>query len=94
MPAVRLANTAPHINDVKRFVRNVHVTVYARNEEDVTPEIIQSKLAKLPEFSESKAQSTPFVPPAPVGAVYSPTKPDVDLSEREKFWKEVCTVTV
>lgn len=34
-------------------------------------------------------QAAPFVPPTPVGTDYKPTKPDVDLTEREKFWKEV-----
>lgn len=39
--------------------------------------------------STQQQKSTPFVPPTPVGSVYKPVKDDLELSERENFWKSV-----
>uniref|UniRef100_A0A915DII8 Drebrin-like protein n=1 Tax=Ditylenchus dipsaci TaxID=166011 RepID=A0A915DII8_9BILA len=49
VPAARLANTAAHAEEIRRFVRLVHLTIYARNEEDVDSTVIAKQLAsKLP----------------------------------------------
>lgn len=114
VPAIRLANTAPHVEEVRRFVRLVHLTIYARNEEDVDLSAISKQLmAKLPnDFTQNEAASTtplpipnstsrksssssgvssPWIPPAPVGTDYCPTKAakDIDMNERAKFWNEM-----
>lgn len=47
MPAVRLATTASHVEEIRRFVRSVHLTIYARNEEDVELSNITKQLACL-----------------------------------------------
>lgn len=57
VPAARLATTAAHMESIRRFVRLVHLTIYARNEEDVELQSIYKQLAaKLP---------NDFVPNAP-----------------------------
>ena len=47
VPAVRLATTASHIEEIRRFVRCVHLTIYARNEEDVELSNITKQLSRL-----------------------------------------------
>ncbi|KAI1728628.1 variant SH3 domain-containing protein [Ditylenchus destructor] len=89
VPAARLANTAAHAEEVRRFVRLVHLTIYARNEEDVD----LSAISKHRKSSASSNVSTPWVPPAPVGTDYCPTKAtrDIDMDERTRFWNEMRT---
>lgn len=51
---------------------------------------IKQKLQQLSTMAPPIQQkSTPFVPPTPVGSVYKPVKDDLELSERENFWKSV-----
>ncbi|KAI6234109.1 Drebrin-like protein [Aphelenchoides fujianensis] len=77
VPAVRLGHTAAHVEEVRRFVRRVNATIYARNTEDLDLQTIPAE------------KPAPFVPPAPVGSVYKPVKDDLQLAEREKFWQEM-----
>lgn len=35
------------MNDIRRFVRSVHLTIYARNDEDIEIAVILSQLAKI-----------------------------------------------
>ncbi|KAI6219251.1 Drebrin-like protein [Aphelenchoides besseyi] len=90
VPAVRLAHTASHVEEIRRFVRRVNSTIYARNIEDLDLESIRKKLNLMSSIGPQQTQKpVPFVPPTPVGSVYKPVKDDLQLSEREKFWQKM-----
>ncbi|KHN79033.1 Drebrin-like protein [Toxocara canis] len=92
VPSARLAATTSHANDLKRFLRGIHVVIIARSEDDVDPESILKAVAKLPTMNDVKRiEDVEPVPQGPVGSVYTPIKPnrDIDLSERDQFWKKV-----
>ncbi|KAE9555433.1 hypothetical protein FO519_001370 [Halicephalobus sp. NKZ332] len=91
VPVTRLANTASNISAVKEFVKKVNLTVYARSEEDVDIDSITAEINKLAANNNNlNSGYNMFEIPAPVGSTYTPVKPhtDIDLMEREKFWKE------
>lgn len=48
VPSARMASATSHIDDVRRFLKSVHVVHYARSEIDVEPEVIRKEVAKLP----------------------------------------------
>ncbi|KIH42726.1 hypothetical protein ANCDUO_27285 [Ancylostoma duodenale] len=48
VPSARVASTTTHVDDVRRFLKSVHVVHYARSEIDVEPEVIRKEVAKLP----------------------------------------------
>uniref|UniRef100_A0A914GRE3 Drebrin-like protein n=1 Tax=Globodera rostochiensis TaxID=31243 RepID=A0A914GRE3_GLORO len=51
VPAARLACTAAHVEEVRRFVRRVNVTIHARNDEDLERDAVAKQLAKLQEVA-------------------------------------------
>uniref|UniRef100_A0A0M3I1W8 ADF-H domain-containing protein n=1 Tax=Ascaris lumbricoides TaxID=6252 RepID=A0A0M3I1W8_ASCLU len=92
VPSARLAATTGHANDLKRFLRGIHVVIIARSEDDVDPESILKTVAKLPTMNDVKRiEDIEPLPQGPVGSVYTPIRPnrDIDLSERDQFWKKV-----
>jgi hypothetical protein len=91
VPVTKLSSTVSNVNDIKEFVKKVNITVYARSEEDIDLNSINSEVSKLSASRDSKdSGSTMFEIPAPLTSSYTPVKPhtDIDLQEREKFWKE------
>uniref|UniRef100_A0A7E4USP3 Drebrin-like protein n=1 Tax=Panagrellus redivivus TaxID=6233 RepID=A0A7E4USP3_PANRE len=93
VPATKLANTATNVNEVKHFFKKVNLTINARSEDDVDLSYIQYEVSKLSAGVNpiaSPSSHTMFEIPAPIGTAYTPVKPhtDIDLQEREKFWKE------
>ncbi|KAK5978745.1 hypothetical protein GCK32_009736 [Trichostrongylus colubriformis] len=56
VPSARVASTTSHIDAVRRFLKMVHVTIYARNEIDVEPDVIRREVAKLPATASSIGQ--------------------------------------
>lgn len=92
VPSARLAVTARHVNDLKRVLRGIHTVIIARSEDDIDLASIQKVVSKLAGVQESKfSEGGEFVEPKPVGSVYQPIKPnkDINLSERDSFWKVV-----
>lgn len=92
VPAARLAVTARHGNDLKRFLRGIHTVITARSEDDIDIGSIQKVVSKLAGVHDAKfAEDGSYVEPKPVGSVYQPIKPnrDIDLSERDSFWKKM-----
>jgi hypothetical protein len=91
VPVTKLSSTVANVNDIKAFVKKVNITVYARSEEDIDLDSIKAEVSKLSASHDSKdSGSTMFEIPAPLSSSYTPVKPhaDIDLQEREKFWKE------
>lgn len=96
IPAIKLAQTASHLEEVKRFVKKVNMTLHGRNEDDLEISSLKNQFQKLVSLNsppQLPAKPTPFVPPPPVQTAYQPTKPtELELNEREKFWQEVGTI--
>ncbi|VDO43666.1 unnamed protein product [Haemonchus placei] len=56
VPSARVAATTSHIDAVRRYLKKVHVTIYARSEIDVEPDVIRREVAKLPPTFSSPTQ--------------------------------------
>uniref|UniRef100_A0A7I4YEB7 Drebrin-like protein n=1 Tax=Haemonchus contortus TaxID=6289 RepID=A0A7I4YEB7_HAECO len=56
VPSARVAATTSHIDAVRRYLKKVHVTIYARSEMDVEPDVIRREVAKLPSTFSSPTQ--------------------------------------
>ncbi|VDN52077.1 unnamed protein product [Dracunculus medinensis] len=89
VPASGLAYTANHANDLKRFLRGIHVVINATSDDDVDYDSILRILNKLPGVNDQIVADQIDSRQAAVGSVYSPVKPqrDFDVSDREEFWK-------
>ncbi|KAH9160569.1 hypothetical protein EDB89DRAFT_1862714 [Lactarius sanguifluus] len=63
-----------HSSAVARFFRGTHVVISARNESDVTPSLIMSRVesASGAKYSTHNEQARKFEPIAPVGTNYTP----------------------
>lgn len=74
-----------HSNSVAKFLRGAHVVISARNESDVTPALIMSRVeaASGAKYSSHKEQPRKFEPIAPVGSSYTPVG-KVDISALKK----------
>ncbi|ETN83592.1 SH3 domain protein [Necator americanus] len=91
VPSARVASTTSHVDDVRRFLKSVHVIHYARSEIDVEPEVIRKEVAKLPATYATTAADTYYTAPTVVGSVYKPIKPhtDINIKERDEFWEKL-----
>uniref|UniRef100_A0A915NZE2 ADF-H domain-containing protein n=1 Tax=Meloidogyne floridensis TaxID=298350 RepID=A0A915NZE2_9BILA len=105
VPAALLSTTASHVEEIRRFVRRVNLTIYARNEEDLEKQVLERHFEKLQDLapsitpSDSSAGSsviqpinnTPFIPPTPASVAnqHSGLNQEINLNEREKFWEEM-----
>ncbi|KAL6726018.1 hypothetical protein Aduo_008031 [Ancylostoma duodenale] len=91
VPSARVASTTTHVDDVRRFLKSVHVVHYARSEIDVEPEVIRKEVAKLPATYATTGADTYYCAPAVVGSVYKPIKPhtDINIKERDEFWEKL-----
>ncbi|CAJ0597971.1 unnamed protein product [Cylicocyclus nassatus] len=91
VPSARVASSTSHIDDVRRFLKSVHVVHYARSEIDVEPDVIRKEVAKLPATHAVTDETTYYSAPTPVGSVYKPVKPHVDINvkERDEFWEHL-----
>ncbi|CAD6187785.1 unnamed protein product [Caenorhabditis auriculariae] len=91
VPTTRLATTATHFEDVRRFLKTVHVIVHARSDIDVEPEAIQREVAKLPAANASVNVESSYSTPERVSSNYQPVRPHVDLNSRarQEFWDKM-----
>ncbi|CAD5211014.1 unnamed protein product [Bursaphelenchus okinawaensis] len=93
VPAVRLAQIASHLEEIKRIIKKINLTIYARNEEDIDVKVICNQLQKLAMAPPPQlpAKPQPFVPSTPAVNQVKQVRPDkeIELSEREKFWNEL-----
>lgn len=93
VPSARVAASTAHAGDVRRYLKTVHVLVYARSELDVEPESIRREVAKLPSTHSDASVDTSYSAPTAVGSVYTPIRPHVDINvqAREQFWDKMNT---
>ncbi|XP_025406171.1 drebrin-like protein [Sipha flava] len=97
-PIVRKGTCANHIRDVSNILKGAHVTINARNDDEVDTDIILSKVSKssasVYSFKERLDQSQPI---EKIGTAYKRIQPNLEINstERDKFWaaeeeKEKC----
>ncbi|CAN0012387.1 unnamed protein product [Lampetra fluviatilis] len=88
----RKGTCANHVNSVGNFFKGAHVTINARAEEDVEPEVIMEKVGKAAGVSFGLQQENScFVdnaPRKPVGSVYQKTNAAVEIKrvKNDGFW--------
>ncbi|CAF95317.1 unnamed protein product [Tetraodon nigroviridis] len=86
---------ANHVSSIANFLKGAHVTINARTEEDVEPEVIMEKVAKASgaNYSFHKETSSRFVdsgPQGPVGSVYQKTNAmsEIRKTNKDNFWAQ------
>ncbi|XP_031705130.1 drebrin-like b isoform X4 [Anarrhichthys ocellatus] len=86
---------ANHVSSMANFLRGAHITINARAEEDVEPEVIMQKVgnASGANFSFHKESSSRFQdsgPQGPVGSVYQKTNAMSEIKKTNKgnFWAQ------
>lgn len=87
---VRKGICANHLRDIEKFFSGAHLTLNARNEEEVELDLIIGKLKKCGSEYRFKEKVAPLEPAAPVGTTYqrvNPTK-EINSQERDKFWRK------
>jgi len=88
-PIVRKGTCANHIRDVSNILKGAHVTINARNDDEVDTDIILAKVSKssasVYSFKERLDQSQPL---EKIGTTYKRIQPNLEIntSERDKFW--------
>lgn len=86
---VRKGICANHVRDVANFFTGAHLTLNARNEEEVEPQLIIDKVAKAGSAYSFKApRSDDTGPTGPVGSNYKRINPikEINSKERDQFW--------
>ncbi|KAF7655879.1 hypothetical protein LDENG_00049150 [Lucifuga dentata] len=86
---------ANHVSSIANFLKGAHVTINARDEEDVEPEVIMQKVAKASgaNYNFHKEASSRFQdsgPQGPVGSVYQKTNAmsEIRKTNKDTFWAQ------
>ncbi|XP_068422515.1 drebrin-like b isoform X1 [Clinocottus analis] len=86
---------ANHVSSMANFLRGAHVTINARGEEDVEPDVIKEKVAKASgaNYNFHKEASSRFQdsgPQGPVGSVYQKTNAmsEIKKTNKDNFWAQ------
>ncbi|KAF9511348.1 hypothetical protein BS47DRAFT_1377186 [Hydnum rufescens UP504] len=82
VPEARKGLFHTHSTAVAKFLQGTHIVINARNEADVSPVLIMSRVnnASGSKYSVHKEAARPYVPIAPVGTNYTPVG-KVDINE-------------
>ncbi|KAK4877053.1 hypothetical protein RN001_009559 [Aquatica leii] len=86
---VRKGICANHLRDVEKFFTGAHLTINARNEEEVEPDLIINKVSRSGSAYSFKApRSDTSGPTGPVGTAYQRVNPikEINAKERDQFW--------
>ncbi|XP_061116531.1 drebrin-like b isoform X3 [Conger conger] len=85
---------ANHVSSMANFLKGAHVTVNARGEEDVEPEVIMQKVAKASganySFHKESSRFRDSGPQGPVGSVYQKTNAmsEIKRTNKDTFWAQ------
>uniref|UniRef100_A0A8C9FFJ8 Drebrin like n=1 Tax=Pavo cristatus TaxID=9049 RepID=A0A8C9FFJ8_PAVCR len=89
---VRKGACANHVSTVASFLKGAHITINARAEEDVEPELIMQKVAKASganySFHKESSRFQDAGPQGPVGSVYQKTNAmsEIKRVNKDHFW--------
>lgn len=91
VPGTRKGLSATHLRDIQKYFHGSHLTVNARNEDEVDEDDIILKVSKVSssEYNFKEKQSFDNDQPKPVGSTHKKINPKAelpDLDAREKFW--------
>ena len=86
---------ANHVSDFSRMFKGINLTVHARNEDDVDPELILAEISRASATNydfkvKPMSMSGEEVTAQPVGTNYKPIKPQQAIpraDDRNSFWK-------
>lgn len=94
-PGTRKGLCATHLRDITNYFHGAHVTINARNDDEVDLDEIMEKVAKASSsnynFREKPMAASMEEIPAPVGSNHQRIIPERELpklSEREQFWEK------
>nr|XP_020446361.1 drebrin-like protein isoform X3 [Monopterus albus] len=86
---------ANHVSSMANFLKGAHVTINARADEDVEPEVVMQKVAKASgaNYNFHKEASSRFHdsgPQGPVGSVYQKTNAmsEIKRTNKDTFWAQ------
>ncbi|XP_072409966.1 drebrin-like b isoform X1 [Chiloscyllium punctatum] len=85
---------ANHVSTVANFLKGAHVTINARADEDVEPEVIINKVAKASganySFHKESSRFQDTQPQGPVGSVYKKTNAmsEIQSVNKASFWAQ------
>lgn len=85
---VRKGLCANHLRDVEKFFSGAHLTINARNEDEVDPDLIIEKISKAGSAYSFKARIDYNEPMKPVGTNYERVNPikEINAKARDQFW--------
>lgn len=88
--SVRKGMCANHLRDVEKLFRGAHLTINARNEEEVEEQVIIDKVSKIGSKYCFKSTPVEIEQTKPVGTVYERINPiaEINSKERDQFWKK------
>jgi len=91
VPATRKGSCANHVRDVKRFFKNHHIAIVARNEDEVQAGEIMKQVLKTTSNFTFIAPSNNSDPQKNVSSVYKPIKPieEIKNTRNQKFWNKM-----
>ncbi|XP_055023939.1 drebrin-like b isoform X9 [Misgurnus anguillicaudatus] len=90
----RKGQCANHVSTMANFLKGAHVTINARAEEDVEPEVIMEKVAKASganySFHKESSRFKDSGPQGPVGSVYQKTNAmsEIKKTNKDNFWAQ------
>ncbi|XP_059817877.1 drebrin-like b isoform X5 [Hypanus sabinus] len=85
---------ANHVSTIASFLKGAHVTINARDDQDVEPEVIIEKVAKASganySFHKESSRFQDKNPQGPVGSVYKKTNAmsEIRSVDKESFWAQ------
>ncbi|XP_057675088.1 drebrin-like protein B [Corythoichthys intestinalis] len=85
---------ANHLSTIANFLKGAHVTINARDEDDVDPELILSKVSKASgadyDFRRGAAPQPGDIPRGVVGSVYRKTnaREEIQQIDKDSFWSQ------
>ncbi|MBN3316442.1 DBNL protein, partial [Atractosteus spatula] len=85
---------ANHVSTMANFLKGAHVTINARADEDVEPEVVMQKVAKASganySFHKESNRFRDSGPQGPVGSVYQKTNAmsEIKRTNKDNFWAQ------
>merc|ERR1712021_51559 len=92
VPGTMKGKAATHLRDIEKYFHGAHLTITARDEDEVDEADIIAKVSKVSSTSYNFQEKRTFgdeAPPVPVGSNHKKINPKAELPDmdaREKFW--------
>ena len=92
VPGSRKGKAATHLRDIEKYFHGAHLSITARDEEEIDEGIILDKVSKVSATAYNFKEKQTFgeeAPVEPVGSNHKKINPKAELpnmEDREKFW--------